>query len=118
MHLNLHKQCGAEAVNPPPSEAPLESFRLAVLLSAKALVVSERSAFVDEAAFAGLVDFAPLTHVPQAFTRIANMTRAQRRTLAEERSKRFAANFRPASLFQSSGLTEWLVGRGDMCNSS
>ena len=59
---------------------PLEAVRLATLLSAGALVLSERSAPADEAEYANIVDFASVDQMPERFLEIVRLDAAQRET--------------------------------------
>ena len=58
--LNLHKRC-----EKPEVTQPLESVRLSQLLSFGGLLVSQRSNPTDEAAYEGLVTFAPRASLQQ-----------------------------------------------------
>lgn len=80
--VNWHKNCLA-------ADQPLETFRIAALLSLGALVVSQRSHARDEAEFAGLVDFVDDAQFWPFVATLRNMSTAARQALGRERMERF-----------------------------
>ena len=93
--VNLHKACG-EAHNP-------VVFRVAKLLSAGRLVLSERAHPDDEIEYAGMVTFLPnVSEIATAFERIVAGGDWRRR--ADEASARFRKRFQPRAVFRRANV--------------
>ena len=86
--LNLDKRC-----EKPEVTQPLESVRLSQLLSFGGLLVSQRSNPTDEAAYEGLVTFAPRASLQQEVT--ALLRRGNLSEIARERAALFQQRFLP-----------------------
>ena len=96
--LNMHKHGGREGGARPVT------FRVAKLLDAGALVISERCHPDDEAEFAGVVDFVEEAEVLASFLRLANASATHRHALAAERRERFRERFEPRGIFERAGI--------------
>lgn len=97
MFLNIHKACGLP-------DTQLEAFRLAKLLNYGGIVFSERCHPLDEQAFHGLVSFMDVEHIAPAYLRLASVSVAERKFIAEARGAEFARRFDPAVLFSTAGV--------------
>ena len=95
--ISVHKGCGM-------SNESLEAFRVSKLLNYRALVLSEPSHAEDEAAYAGLVTFAPIERLPSAYTELAALSHTERRAQAERVHADFSARFEPLKLFENAGV--------------
>ena len=89
MWANVHQRCDEP-------RQPLESFRLAQLLSNGVAVLSERSDADDERRYAGLVEFCNLTALPACHERVLERevrggVQARRAARAREFARRFGA---------------------------
>ena len=89
--INIHKRCLHDE-----AAQPLESVRIAMLLSAGAIVLSQHAAPQDEALYAGIVDFAAIDVMPSAVS--AMLARPDLHALARERQAEFRRRFDPATL--------------------
>lgn len=89
--LNLHKRC-----EKPEVTQPLESVRLSQLLSFGGLLVSQRSNPTDEAAYEGLVTFAPRASLQKEVT--ALLRRGNLSEIARERAALFQQRFLPEKI--------------------
>ena len=96
IYVSVHKAC-ATTSNPVPP-------RVAMLLNAKALVISEHSSARDEAQFEGMVSFVPFANLEQEFSRLRLLSRDERQQLAESRAKRFAERFAPWRVYHEAGV--------------
>ena len=96
VYVSVHKAC-ATTSNPVPP-------RVAMLLNAKALVISEHSSARDEGQFEGMVSFVPFSNLEQEFSRLRLLSRDERQQLAESRAKRFAERFAPWRVYQEAGV--------------
>ena len=96
IYVSVHKACATTSSPVPP--------RVAMLLNAKALVISEHSSARDEAQFAGMVSFVPFANLEQEFSRLRSLGRDERRQLAASRAKRFAERFAPWRVYQEAGV--------------
>eukprot|EP00965_Chrysotila_dentata_P151911 5019616-Pleurochrysis_carterae.AAC.5 len=103
IHLNLHKRCD------PIEPRPLETFRLSTLLSAQALIISERADVADEEPYAGLVTFATVRGIQEEFDVLANMSKWARRELSRARAANFQRRFAPGRLLQNAGIGQLLA---------
>ena len=105
--LNVHKAC---AINSSTSAAACESFRLAPLLSAGAIVFSEHCHRDDEHEYAGLVHFAPVPELGPAVVATWQHEAPGGLILgASERAALFARRFAPAVIFERAGVTDLLA---------
>ena len=100
--VNLHKQCD-DAHSPP-------EFRFSPLLSASALLVSERSYHADEAEFNGTVTFAD--DLSDAIAQLAALHVDERRELARARTALYARRFDPERVFQRAEVYTLLKNLG------
>lgn len=96
IYVSVHKACATTSSPVPP--------RVAMLLNAKALVISEHSSARDEAQFVGMVSFVPFANLEQEFSRLRLLGRDERRQLAASRAKRFAERFAPWRVYQEAGV--------------
>jgi hypothetical protein len=108
LYLSLHKSCNESGSN---GQAPLEAVRMSQLLSGRGTraVLSERSAAVDEAEFAGLVEFGAIDALPVIAKRLVEQPFLQP-------TREFARRFAPRQLLQRAGVTSLdmlLAGRRD-----
>jgi hypothetical protein len=85
----------------------IESFRLAPLLSAGAVILSERCDAVDEEAYAGLVHFDHAADISSTFARV--WVERDSIASASSRAATFERRFAPSRLFKQSGAYEALV---------
>ena len=107
--LNLHKGCESTAT---ASIHACESFRFSMLLASGARVYSEHCHPLDEAEFAGLVQFRPVKQIASAA--VASWTHARRNGSAftpRERAAAFAERFSPRMLFDRAGLSSFFAQR-------
>ena len=108
IHLNLHRWCGNVS-----SPVAFEAFRAALLLSAGAVLISERSHPRDEAAFSGMVTFASLQDIPRMYARISRLSREQRQAMGDVARARFERSFTAVQVFERAGiyaqLDSWLL---------
>jgi hypothetical protein len=103
--VNIHKRCLHDEAT-----QPLESVRIAMLLSAGAIVLSQHAAPHDEALFDGIVEFASLDAMPRAIS--ALLARPDLHTLARERHAKFRRRFEPGTLLAKAlSIGPW-QGRG------
>jgi hypothetical protein len=115
--LNIHKSCG-------DARSPLESFRLGKILNAGGIIISERAHPEDEKAYDGLVTFANVTGranvtgIATAYWHVANLTSAERATLASERQRMFRDRFAPRRIFARAGIYELFDRHFDHSNRS
>ena len=98
--VNLHKACNATTAAAPAAEA----FRFSQLLSLGALVLSERSAAVNEAAYSELVTFAPFVSLGAAVRELQHLGAGGRLALARQRAATFAERFEPSQIFSRAGV--------------
>ncbi|KAL1496880.1 hypothetical protein AB1Y20_014461 [Prymnesium parvum] len=98
-HLTLHKHCRLDGHS---STQPLESFRLSILLSLGATVISEHSYPRDEQEYAGLVTFGTLQEIP----RLLNEPKAPRS--AVDIARRFRRRFSPTAILERAGVYDSL----------
>ena len=103
--LNLHKKCNE-------SWQPAEAFRLSQLLENGAIVLSARSASVDEVEFRGLVDFALFEELPRTASGLWEMSGEDVSRLRQHRALEFSRRFEPAALFRKAGIDRLLMGHG------
>jgi hypothetical protein len=94
LFLNLHQT---------PARVHLEP-RLSVLLSAGALVVSERCHVLDEYEYTGLVDFVDRARLADALLRVLSLSADERGALVQGRQAAFARRFDPGRLFDRAGV--------------
>ena len=104
MHVNLHKRCCAAL------HEPLETFRIASLLSVGATVLSELAYPKDQAHFDGLVHFAPVDKMPAMMRTIQTLDQLHPSGPAvawRERQQhviaRFRERFSPEAILQAAG---------------
>tara|TARA_B110001452_G_scaffold218494_1_gene190263 strand:+ start:1605 stop:2765 length:1161 start_codon:yes stop_codon:yes gene_type:complete len=103
LFLNLHKGCES-------GHAPV-TFRAARVLSAGRLLLSERAHPRDEAAYDGLITFAPLAELPAAYR--ALRATSDRRRLARGVFRNFTRRFAPRALFEAAGVyRDWRLRVG------
>jgi hypothetical protein len=105
IYVSVHKACATTSYPVPP--------RVAMLLNAKALVISEHSSARDEAQFEGMVSFVPFANLEQEFSRLRLLSRDKRRQLAESRAKRFAERFAPWRVYQEAGVHAFMLNQQD-----
>ena len=98
VYVNVHKACN-DVRNP-------VSPRVSMLLSARALVISEHCHDLDERQFEGMVSFVPFEDVSREFARLRAMSRAEREALAAMRAARFARRFAPHRVYEEAGVHE------------
>ena len=101
--LNLHRRCDERE-----HQVPLEMFRLQRYLSAGQLVVSERSHPGDEARLHGIVTFVNFSDIVNAYTQLANRSRAARVALASQRLRAYRTRCEPGRILRDSGAFEML----------
>ena len=106
--LNVHKACNSSATS---SNAACESFRLAPLLSAGAMVFSEHCHESDEREYAGLVHFGQVKTLGGAAVAAWRGQTAADRMGPRERAAAFAERFAPAAIFERAGVTAMLAAR-------
>ena len=75
-----------------------------MLLSTKALVISERCYQKDEAEFEGMASFVPFANISQEYSRLRALSVVERKELAEARAARFAARFAPRRVYEEAGV--------------
>ena len=104
--VNIHRTCG-------DTQSPLESFRLATLLRAGKVVLSERSYPRDEAEYRGLVTFANnMSDLAHHYLRLRAQYENQARSswlelverTADERATTFSRRFSEKQVWMRSGL--------------
>jgi len=114
--LNVHKAC---YTNRSQSDAACESFRLAPLLSAGAMVFSEHCHRSDEREYTGLVHFAPVVQLGAAAVASWRQEAIDGIILGpRKRAAAFAERFAPAVIFERAGITAMLAAHraGDQRN--
>jgi len=85
-------------------KAPVTSARMSSLLSSEAFVISLHGYPKDEAEFQGLVTFAPLEKMYEAYVNISVLSAAERRAKASRIRKAYAKRFAPSSIFERAGI--------------
>ena len=104
--VNIHRTCG-------DAQSPLEGFRMAPLLRAGKVVLSERSCPRDEAEYRGLVTFADnMSHLAQEYLRLRSQYEDQAgpswlelvERAADERATMFSRRFSEKQIWMRSGL--------------
>jgi len=103
--LNIHNYC-MDGHNP-------VTFRVARLLNARGIVISERCHPKDEIEFDGIVTFVNTTvswpaALAAAYNRTAAMPAHERTSLAARRHRLWTKRFAPATIFERAGLYELL----------
>jgi len=78
--------------------------RLAQLLNAGALILSEKGNARDMAEYADLVSFVAVGDVPSEFKQLMQMGQEDRQKLADSRHLLFARRFHPKAIFERAGL--------------
>jgi hypothetical protein len=100
--VNIHKHCS-------DASQPLETFRVAAMCNYGVLVLSEHSDPRDEAAYAGLVLFAPVRDLSVAYRRwIAPLSTDELIGRINATMAEFAARFDPTLLFRRAGVDQLL----------
>ena len=94
--VNVHKGCN-ESSNPVAPRVPM-------LLSARALVISERCHNLDEREYEGMVSFVPFEDIPREFAAMRALNRMERMALIAARAARFAARFEPRRVYEEAGV--------------
>ena len=94
--VNVHKGCN-ESSNPVAPRVPM-------LLSARALVISERCHALDEREYEGMVSFVPFEDIPREFAAMRALSRVERAALVAARAARFAARFAPRRVYEEAGV--------------
>ena len=98
----MHKDCGQR-------HSHLEAFRIAKLLSAGRLVLSERAHPRDEHEHAEVVTFFDNANHLRAL--YSGLVRADAwRGVAERAAARFRERFEPHAIFRRAGVYSWLCG--------
>ena len=100
-YLNLHKGC---------VEGGPVTFRSAILLSARKLVLSARCYPRDEAEYNGMIRFEPLERIPAAFRELSESGRGAWSRRAELAHLRFRERFEPRQLLQRAAVYLKLAG--------
>ena len=98
--INMHKDCGN-------AHSPVEAFRIAQLVNARILVLSERSHTKDEVEFAGVVRFFDnASAIVDAYERLVSIGDAA--TIAKksalDAARCFQRRFRPGAIFARAGM--------------
>ena len=91
--LNIHQGCRVGSAPNSTSIAMPVTWRNPLLLNARALIVSERCYWRDEAEFEGLVDFTSVSGIPSTFEGLRVMRVEERTALAERRHAAFSSRF-------------------------
>ena len=99
--VNLHQQCMARERD--GGHAPV-TFRHAVLLNQRKILLSQRSHAGDEAEYAGMVAFAPLDGLATAYRALAAASADDRRARAARAHDLFRQKFAPRHLFERAGV--------------
>ncbi|KAL1523692.1 hypothetical protein AB1Y20_018623 [Prymnesium parvum] len=98
IHVNLHKECG-DAHNP-------ITFRVAKLLNARKLIISEHAHPKDEEEFAGMLVYADnMSHVAALYRSLAQYEWRERARVA---AARFRRKFQPVDIFKRARIYESL----------
>ena len=123
-YLNVHKSCEVASLNNTKAAMgrslfkrkdlvairvarAIEAFRLAPLLSAGAVILSERSDVLDEQAYAGLVHFLSAVEIGSTFAQM--WLKRNSLASASHRAAAFERRFAPSRLFEDSGANEALA---------
>ena len=85
--------------------------RLAKLLNARALVISEHGYPADEAELGPTVSFVPFDGIGAEFERLRRMPASVRQSLAVQRADWFAKRFAPGDILRRAGIEELLRSR-------
>ena len=101
LFVNLHQQCMARERD--GGHAPV-TFRHAVLLNQRKILLSQRSHAGDEAEYAGMVAFAPLDGLAAAYRALAAASADDRRARAARAHDLFRQKFAPRHLFERAGV--------------
>ena len=105
--VNLHKICG-------DATQPLETVRLAQIISSGRLVISEPSNAEDESAYASIPSFivrSNMSEIAEAFRNLTKDSDVRWRGLAESGRAEFRQLFDPSAIFQRAGVHELLRRR-------
>jgi len=94
--LNLAKGC--------EERPPAAFFRIAKLLNANALIISQRLYYSDEQQLDGMVDFVEIANIPNKYLELAASNGTYRQQLAKARADRFRDKFQPAKIFERAGI--------------
>ena len=97
--LNVHKVCGRP-------HSPVELFRAAWLVAARALVVSERAYPADEAYMNRSVSFVDFSHLRAEFSRLRSMSPEGRRQLAQARWEAFSEGRDARAVLNGAGVSK------------
>ena len=129
--LNVHKSApqpfstGPQRKLPPPWQAfcgdkhnPIASSRIAKLVTARALVISESAFTRDEAELAGAASFVPFAEVGAEFARLRQLSSEERRDLARARAEWFEKRFQPGAILRRAGIVDELRRREMRATSS
>ena len=99
--LNLHKNCANR-------DAPIEAFRVALLLDAGKLVLSERGPDADEAEYAGLATFARPRAIPALHSELVRRGSVGYREQQRHVHALFRSRFAPQRIFERAGVyADW-----------
>ena len=108
MHLNLHKHGNS-------LHQPLETLRMATLLTKGATIISERSYPQDERIYDGLIHFGSVDQIPAIRQTIHTLDQLHQggpavawRVRREQIADRFRERFSPASIMQAAGAYDLL----------
>ena len=105
IQLNVHKDCARNLVYPAGQvSASFEAVRASQVLSARGVLVSERSYPKDEESFEGLVDFVDLKSITDRVQQLKNMTIEEFSELVRQRYEKFNQTCNPERLFQNADV--------------